>query len=467
MPRTSRSTLPPGISPDDDLVSSAEYREFEKLTSTGAKVDFLSQLVVQLQAEKAILGKQVVEVKSEAVETSSKLLTMEAMIDKLREDFNGRLRELETANKNSDEEIRGLKDELKQARGLIGQNTRGVSQLTWQTDRVEARMEALEKTAFQDDTYADRLDKLEAQSRDSIQAKPGFLGENEAREQTQEAEPSAAGQQETTSAADVTLATGATAAVALPTGAAAAAFIKHAHPAVGATTSNVTAAEAPAPQPPAVTSAEHTHPASHAVSSAAPSSDPSSMTPAETLTPQPPAVTPSEQTHPASHLISSPAPSTAVPNTHISPPSLIVASTPTSTYPAADPTEPSSHPTTKTPTPILPADDPSAYAAPETTEPSSHPQAAPLKSVRSRGRTPNAGIITDGPRTRSRASTPQANSSHATSATSRAGPKSQASKSNVSGPASVPLASVTEESSGAGDMDLEQSESEDAMAVVV
>lgn len=111
--------------------------------------------------------------------------------------------------------------------------------------------------------------------------------------------------------------------------------------------------------------------------------------------------------------------------------------------------------------PSLPAIPIPAADDAEATEPSSPSPLAPAKKVRSRGRTPTVvTTLGTGPRTRSRASTPQPTSSTAVSATSSAILKSQAANPSGGEPSqiSAALESITEETSGAGDMDLEVSD---------
>lgn len=172
--RPSAVSLPPSISPDDDLVSTAEYREFEKLVSTDEKVDYVSQLVVQLQAEKKVLARQLDGVKSEAQETASKLLTMQTMFDKLGQDHKRRLDELEAANTTTESKLRELTQELKEARGFFHDISIGTLSANKKIERLELQMEALERLPLQDETLASRLAKLEAKSLEMSKIRPGL-----------------------------------------------------------------------------------------------------------------------------------------------------------------------------------------------------------------------------------------------------------------------------------------------------
>lgn len=341
-------------------------------------------------------------------------------------------------------------------------------------------MEAIEKTAFQDDTFVDRLEKLEAQSKGNVRAKPvhddsprrlhaiegGREGETEvskpASEHHADALP-AAGTSTRLPAAGVTSSNPSAAAVMQTEPSQA---IGSTQPTAGTTTQNEGAAQ----------SLGSTHPAAGTTAPI----DPTALSPGVNA----PAAIPFEHADrpspPMSGTVSSASPSTEQPSAPIDPPSHTIAGAALFTTAAAAPAAPltdklvrvSQPSAAAAETPTIPLAKLSA-AGDEIPEEPLSPPPAPAKNVRSRGRTPNAGMPSTGPRTRSRASTPQATSSHVISAASKTIPTAQVAKSSAAkssaggaGMLSMPLDSVTEEMSGEGDMDLEKSDAEDAIGIV-
>lgn len=389
-----------------------------------------------------------------AEETSSKLLTFQSMFEKMRDDYNGRLEQLETAIEESHDQIKELHDQIGRDRGFIGQNARNISTHSYKVHNVEARMEALEKTAFQDDTFADRLEKLEAQSRHDEQVLPGReeslrlphnTNDMESRRGEGEREISRAPRSQTTSIPAAREETPPAAGSTKPSGAAAAARVSKVEHATVEPTAGTTT--------PLIPAAEYTQLLSSSVAPSTQQFPPADPVAGTTSRTNPSMVVSSVHIDQPSNPEARNLPYTIAPAVHTTPGFQNVAS-PASTQPLLPPAAAATLPSLLA-IPIPAADDA------EATEPSSPSPLAPAKKVRSRGHIPTVvTTLGTGPRTRSRASTPQPTSSTAISATSSAILKSQAANPSGGEPSqiSAALESITEETSGAGDMDLEVSD---------